>query len=79
MADQLEEERRLTGDAGFVTLMKEMVFVPGNRKRMIISIILMISQQVRRLTEESLPFRCRFTIPSAIDYFIAPRTRVSAC
>lgn len=47
MADQLEEERRLTGDAGFVTLMKEMIFIPGNRKRMIISIILMISQQVR--------------------------------
>lgn len=61
MADQLEEERRLTGDAGFVTLMKEMVFVPGNRKRMIISIILMISQQVRYLTEPS-------------DHFIAQET-----
>ena len=46
MADQLEEERRLTGDASFVTLMKEMILVPGNRKRMIISIILMISQQM---------------------------------
>lgn len=60
MADQLEEERRLTGDAGFVTLMKEMVFIPGNRKRMIISIILMISQQVRYLAEPS-------------DHFMAPR------
>lgn len=60
MADQLEEERRLTGDAGFVTLMKEMVLVPGNRKRMIISIILMVSQQVRYLAEP-------------IDHFIAPR------
>jgi hypothetical protein len=46
MADQLELERRLTGDATAKTLMKEMFQVPGNRKRALISIMLMICQQM---------------------------------
>lgn len=46
MADQLENERRLTGDATFKTLMKEMITIPGNRKRAIISVMLMICQQM---------------------------------
>lgn len=46
MAEQLEAERRLTGDASAKTLMKEMVTVPGNRKRALISVMLMICQQM---------------------------------
>lgn len=46
MAEQLEMERQLTGDASAMTLLKEMWIIPGNRKRAIISVILMISQQM---------------------------------
>lgn len=46
MADQLEHERRLTGDATFKTLLREMWTIPGNRKRAIISVFLMIFQQM---------------------------------
>lgn len=46
MASQLEHERRLTGDATAKTLFKEMVTIPGNRKRAIISVVLMICQQM---------------------------------
>ncbi|KAH6611359.1 general substrate transporter [Trichoderma cornu-damae] len=46
MADQLEHERRLTGDATFKTLLREMWTIPGNRNRAIISILLMIFQQM---------------------------------
>ncbi|PKS13169.1 hypothetical protein jhhlp_000513 [Lomentospora prolificans] len=46
MAQQLEHERQLTGDATAKTLMKEMIQIPGNRKRALISIALMICQQM---------------------------------
>lgn len=46
MADQLEAERRLVGDASNLTLLKEMVLVPANRKRGLISIALMVCQQM---------------------------------
>jgi hypothetical protein len=46
MADQLENERRLMGDATFKGLMKEMFLVPANRRRAIISIVLMVCQQL---------------------------------
>ncbi|KAK7432476.1 hypothetical protein QQZ08_001041 [Neonectria magnoliae] len=46
MASQLEAERRLTGDASAKTLFKEMWQVPGNRKRAIISVLLMVCQQM---------------------------------
>lgn len=46
MAQQLENERRLIGEASTKTLLKEMWLVPGNRKRAIISIFLMIWQQM---------------------------------
>ncbi|KAF7545021.1 hypothetical protein G7Z17_g9503 [Cylindrodendrum hubeiense] len=46
MASQLEAERRLTGDASAMTLFKEMWQVPGNRKRAIISVLLMVCQQM---------------------------------
>lgn len=46
MATQLEAERRLTGDATAMALFKEMVHIPGNRKRAIISVVLMICQQM---------------------------------
>ncbi|EQK97459.1 quinate permease [Ophiocordyceps sinensis CO18] len=46
MAGQLETERRLTGDATALTLLKEMALVPGNRNRAIISVVLMVCQQM---------------------------------
>ena len=46
MVNQLESERRLMGDATFKSLMKEMWLVPANRQRTIISIVLMICQQL---------------------------------
>jgi hypothetical protein len=46
MAKQLEDERRIVGDATTATLFKEMWQVPGNRKRAIITITLMICQQM---------------------------------
>lgn len=46
MADQLEAERRLVGDATNLTLIKEMFLVPSNRNRAFISIALMICQQM---------------------------------
>ncbi|TDZ73152.1 putative quinate permease [Colletotrichum trifolii] len=46
MAEQLASERRLVGDATALTLLKEMWLVPGNRKRAILSVLLMICQQM---------------------------------
>jgi hypothetical protein len=46
MAHQLENERNLIGDATTKTLLKEMWLIPGNRRRTIITIMLMIWQQM---------------------------------
>lgn len=46
IADQLEHERRLIGNATFKVLMREMWLIPGNRKRALISVGLMICQQM---------------------------------
>ncbi|KAI1632500.1 general substrate transporter [Biscogniauxia mediterranea] len=46
IAEQLDYERRLMGDATFWTLQKEMWTVPSNRKRAILSISLMVWQQM---------------------------------
>lgn len=46
MSEQLELERRLIGGAKFMDLQKEMWLIPGNRKRTLISIMLMICQQM---------------------------------
>ncbi|KAI1812570.1 MFS sugar transporter-like protein [Poronia punctata] len=46
IADQLEQERRLMGDATFWTLQKEMWLVKSNRHRAILSILLMVFQQL---------------------------------
>ncbi|KAJ5834369.1 General substrate transporter [Penicillium robsamsonii] len=46
IAAQLEQERALVAGSGFWDLMKEMFLIPGNRKRTIISIVLMICQQM---------------------------------
>ncbi|KAK4248997.1 MFS sugar transporter-like protein [Corynascus novoguineensis] len=43
---QLEHERRLIGDASFWNLQREMWTIAGNRRRVLISIILMICQQM---------------------------------
>ncbi|KAK3309350.1 general substrate transporter [Chaetomium strumarium] len=44
--DQLDNERRLIGGATFWNLQREMWTIAGNRKRALISIILMICQQM---------------------------------
>lgn len=44
--DVIEYERSLVGESSWWKLQKEMWTVPGNRKRSIISVILMISQQM---------------------------------
>jgi sugar porter (SP) family MFS transporter len=46
IADQLEHERRLVGDASMATLFKEMFTIATNRKRAILSIMLMVFQQM---------------------------------
>ncbi|KAK0668189.1 putative permease [Cercophora samala] len=46
IVDQLEQDRRLIGDATYWKLQKEMWTIPGNRKRVLISITLMICQQM---------------------------------
>ncbi len=46
MADQLEIERRLTGGSSPKALFREMFFIAGNRNRALISIMLMICQQL---------------------------------
>lgn len=43
---QLEREREVIGGASFMNLQKEMWTIPGNRKRAIISISVMIAQQM---------------------------------
>lgn len=46
MAQQLDHERRIIGDTSTMTLLKEMWLIPSNRKRAIISVALMIAQQL---------------------------------
>ena len=46
MVTQLEHERQLIGGSKIWDLMKEMWLIPGNRKRVLISIFLMICQQM---------------------------------
>lgn len=46
IAEQLERERLLIGGSGFWALQREMWTIAGNRKRAIISIVLMICQQM---------------------------------
>jgi hypothetical protein len=46
MSEQLSNEKRLIGDATTKALLKEMWTIPGNRKRAIISVMLMIWQQM---------------------------------
>jgi sugar porter (SP) family MFS transporter len=46
IVDQLEKERREIGDATFWNLQREMWTIPGNRRRVLISIFLMICQQM---------------------------------
>ncbi|KAG9960528.1 general substrate transporter, partial [Aureobasidium melanogenum] len=46
MQEQLDHERALIGGASFMDLMKEMWTIPGNRRRAIITIWLMIIQQM---------------------------------
>lgn len=46
MAQQLEHERMLVGDATTKTLLKEMWLIPSNRKRALLSIALMVWQHM---------------------------------
>lgn len=58
MADQLDAERRLVGDATNIVLLKEMFLVPSNRKRALISIFLMICQQMTGVNSIVIYSRC---------------------
>lgn len=58
MADQLEAERRLVGDATNLTLLKEMFLVPSNRKRALISMFLMVCQQMTGVNSIVIYSRC---------------------
>lgn len=46
IAEQLEHERRLIGGASLKDLQKEMWLIPGNRKRALITVGLMVCQQM---------------------------------
>ena len=46
IAEQLEHERQMMGDASFISLQKEMWLVPSNRKRALLSFLLMFCQQM---------------------------------
>ncbi len=46
MSEQLEHERVLVGEATAWALLREMCTIPGNRKRALISIGLMVCQQM---------------------------------
>ncbi|KAK3904560.1 general substrate transporter [Staphylotrichum tortipilum] len=46
IVDQLEQERNTIGDATFWNLQREMWTIAGNRRRVLISIVLMICQQM---------------------------------
>ncbi|KNG82378.1 sugar transporter [Aspergillus nomiae NRRL 13137] len=46
IVNQLEQERQLIGGSGFWDLMREMWLIPSNRKRVMISIFLMVCQQM---------------------------------
>lgn len=54
--DQLEHERALIGGASFRDLMKEMWTIPGNRKRAILTICLMVTQQMTGTVSFKHPF-----------------------
>ncbi|KAK0631313.1 general substrate transporter [Immersiella caudata] len=46
IVDQLEHERRLIGDATFWNLQREMRTIAGDRKRVLVSITLIVCQQM---------------------------------
>ncbi|KAL5337019.1 general substrate transporter [Aspergillus crustosus] len=46
IARQLEYERQLSGGSSFIDLLREMWLIPSNRKRALISIFLMVCQQM---------------------------------
>lgn len=66
IALQLEQERALVGGSSFWDLMKEMWLIPGNRKRAMISIFLMICQQMTGTNAINYysPQICKFIPPS---------------
>ena len=46
MVTELENERALTRGVGFKDLMKEMWLIPGNRRRVVLVVVLMICRQM---------------------------------
>ena len=54
---QLEREYHLSGGGSFRNLQKEMWTIPGNRGRVLISIVLMACQQLTGVNAISKPFR----------------------
>lgn len=76
MSNQLEYERRLIGDAGFKTLLKEMVTIPGNRNRAIISVLLMIFQQMTGVNAIVRSAPSEIQVHPAMEHVVAAkRTR----
>ena len=55
IAEQLEHERRLIGGASLKDLQKEMWLIPGNRKRALLTIGLMVCQQMTGTNASMLP------------------------
>lgn len=60
MNEQLRHERELIGGASFKDLMREMWFIPGNRKRFLISVFLMVCQQMTGTNAGKPPKTVRF-------------------
>ncbi|EMR68154.1 hypothetical protein MGN70_005865 [Eutypa lata] len=46
IAEQLDHEKRMMGDASFMSLQREMWLIPSNRKRALLSFVLMVCQQM---------------------------------
>ena len=74
IADQLEHERMLIAGASVKDLLKEMFTIPGNRKRALISIGLMICQQMTGTNA----INCKFVLCAVGDgVLMGPRLRTS--
>ncbi len=71
MAEQLDYERRLTGDASAKALWRELVTIPGNRKRALISVGLMVCQQmtgVNAIVRFREPLLCIRSVDQIADF-----------
>lgn len=70
---QLEHERELMGDASFVNLQKEMWLIRGNRNRVLISIGLMICQQMTGMLPSSFMVNVVFDLTRGVNLTACPQ------